>query len=340
MDSFGDWRVVLAICVLALVGFVAALPLLVRPLFRLALAPHYKIRVRGRENLPRTGPALLTVNHVTWIDGFILVAACPLRGRALISASYVNFPGLRWLARWVGLIAVPVSGPRGQRAAIAAVREALDRGEAVGVFPEGQLTRTGLTGPFYRGLEVMIAGREHVPVIPVYLDNLWGSIFSFQGGKFFKKRPEGLRRRVTVAFGPPVPPPVTAFAVRQAVVAAGVRAFEGRQGPPRPLETIDRSLPHLDHPTLGLLAASTADNDQGGVKQIGQKPGTLGLAVPGVALRVVDESETPLPPGAEGRLQALISGRADWVETGHRGSLDRDGFVSVVPSRPLELAVL
>ena len=332
MDPLGDWRIVLAILALALVGFVAALPWLVRPLFRIALAPHYKIQVRGRENLPETGPALLTVNHVTWIDGFILVAACPLRGRALISASYVNLPGLRWLARWVGLIAVPVSGPRGQRAAITAVREALDRGEAVGIFPEGQLTRTGFTGPFYRGLEVMIAGREQVPVIPVYLDNLWGSIFSFQGGKFFTKRPEGLRRTVTVAFGPPVPPPITAFGVRQAVLAASVRAFEGRKGTPRPLETIDGSLPHFDHPTLGLLAASTEDNEQGGVKQLGQKPGTLGLSVPGVAVRVVDENETPLPPGSEGRLQALVPGGADWVETGRRGSLDRDGFVSVVPA--------
>ncbi len=339
MGSLGDWRVVLAICALALVGFVAALPRLVRPLFRLGLAPHYKLRIRGRENLPKTGPALLTVNHVTWIDGFILVAACPLRGRALISADYVNFPGLRLLAHWVGLISVPVSGPRGQRAAITAVREALDRGEAVAIFPEGQLTRTGMTGPFYRGLEVMVAGREQVPVIPVYLDNLWGSIFSFKGGKFFKKRPEGLRRTVTVAFGPPVLPPVTAFAVRQAVLAAGVRAFEGRKGPARPLETIDRSLPHLDHPALGLLAASTPDDDQGGVKQIGHKPGTLGMAVPGVALRVVDESGTPLTPGAVGRLQALVPGQADWVETGRRGSLDRDGFVSVVPSRQAEPSV-
>lgn len=339
MGPLGDWRVILAICALALVGFVAALPRLVRPLIRLGLAPHYNLQIRGRENLPKTGPALLTVNHVTWIDGFILVAACPLRGRALVSADYVNFPGLRWLARWVGLISVPVSGPRGQRAAITAVREALDRGEAVGIFPEGQLTRTGLTGPFYRGLEVMVADREHVPVIPVYLDNLWGSIFSFKGGKFFKKRPEGLRRTVTVAFGPPVPTPVTAFAVRQAVLATGVRAFEGRKRPPRPLETIDRSLPYFEHPELGLLAASTADNDQGGVKQIGHKPGTLGLAVPGVALRVVDESETPLPPDAEGRLQALVSGQADWVETGRRGSLDRDGFVSVVSHEPSELSV-
>jgi len=230
MDSLGDWRVVLAILALALVGFIAALPVLVRPLFRLALAPHYKIRVRGRENLPKTGPALLTVNHVTWIDGFILVAACPLRGRALISASYVNFPGLRWLARWVGLISVPVSGPRGQRAAITAVREALDRGEAVGIFPEGQLTRTGLTGPFYRGLEVMIAGREHVPVIPVYLDNLWGSIFSFKGGRFVWKWPTRLPYPVTVTFGPPLPGSVTAAEARQAVMSLGTDALSHRFG--------------------------------------------------------------------------------------------------------------
>jgi 1-acyl-sn-glycerol-3-phosphate acyltransferase len=335
MDALGDWRVVLAILALALVVFVAALPWLVRPLFRLALAPHYKLQVRGRENLPKSGPALLAVNHVTWIDGFILVAATPLRGRALVSSDYVDFPVLRWLARWVGLISVPVSGPRAQRAVITAVRESLDRGEAIAIFPEGQLTRTGLTGPFYRGLEVMIAGREHVPVIPVYLDNLWGSIFSFKGGKFFTKRPEGLRRTVTVVFGPPVPPPITAFGVRQAVLAAGVRAFEGRTKPAPTLDTIDLSLPHLAHPTLGLLAASTAD-DQGGVKQIGQKPGTLGLTVPGVALRVVDDAETPLPPGSEGRLQALVPGAADWAETGYRGSLDRDGFVSVVHSRSPE----
>ena len=78
----------------------------------------------------------------------------------------------------------------------------LDRGEVLAIFPEGQLTRTGLLGPFFRGLEVILEGRARVPVIPVYIDTLWGSLFSFSGRRFFRKRPEGWRRQVNVAFGP------------------------------------------------------------------------------------------------------------------------------------------
>ena len=71
-------------------------------------------------------------------------------------------------------------------------RKVLDEGGALGIFPEAQMTRNGLTGPFYRGLEVILAGREQVVVIPAFLDNLWGSHFSFSGGRFFgKNAPEG-----------------------------------------------------------------------------------------------------------------------------------------------------
>ena len=59
-------------------------------------------------------------------------------------------------------------------------------------------------------------------MIPVYLDNVWGSVMSFSGGRFVRKWPRGWRRTVVVAFGPPVEPPVTAFTVRQAVLVAGV----------------------------------------------------------------------------------------------------------------------
>src|SRR5205807_1231937 len=137
------------------------------------------------------------------------------------------------------MIPVPAVGPRGQRAAIAAVREALDRGEAVGIFPEAQISRNGLTGSLYRGIEVMLDGREDVPVIPVYFDNLWGSLYSFSGRRFVWKRPRGLRRTIGVVFGPPVAPPITVFRLRQAMLEAGVRAFELRDRLGPPLETLD-----------------------------------------------------------------------------------------------------
>ena len=58
----------------------------------------------------------------------------------------------------------------------------------LGIFPEGQITRTGLPNPFLRGVELILKGRDDVAVVPVALDGLWGSIFSRSRGRFFLKR--------------------------------------------------------------------------------------------------------------------------------------------------------
>lgn len=303
----------------------------VRPLCGVVLRILYRLKIRGREFIPPSGPVLIASNHVTWIDGAFLMAVCPRRPVFLMNAAFIDKPILRTLARRMGLIPVPSSGPRGQRAAIAAAREALDRGEAVVIFPEAQLSRNGLTGPFLRGLEAILHGMNDSPVVPVFLDHLWGSVFSFQGGRTIWKRPRGFRRQVGIAFGPPIDPPVTAFRVRQGVLEAGVRAFELRSPSARDLpETLEPTLPSLRHRTLGLLAASAVDYDKAGIRQIGKKEGTLGQAVPGVALRIVDPLGVELPPDQVGRLFARIADRDDWIDTGIRASIDRDGFVKTV----------
>ncbi len=307
--------------------FVLVLPWLVRPFLRCVLWPRYGFRIASRSHMPRTGPALVASNHVTWIDGFLLLAVLPARTHVLVNATYISLPVVRWLARRAGSIPVPSQGPHAQRHAISAVRKAFDRGEIVLIFPEAQLTRNGLLGPFYRGLEAMLKGHDAVPVIPVFLDGLWGSLFSHSDDCFFCKRPQGWRRTVCVAFGPPVPAPRTACAVRQAVQEAGVHAFELRSGQKRALETLDLGLPHWRHPELGLLTASTADFDRGGIHQTGQKPGTVGQTVPGVALRVVDGHGAILSPDTEGRIEVLRAGQDTWVDSKRRGSLDREGFL-------------
>ncbi|MBV8266346.1 MAG: 1-acyl-sn-glycerol-3-phosphate acyltransferase, partial [Planctomycetaceae bacterium] len=195
--SWRDWLVGLAVGAAALAAFGAVLPWIIQPLIRGLLWFRYRIEVRGREHVPRTGPALLAVNHVTWYDGFFLAATCPRRGRALVNGDFIKLPVLRPLALRAGLIPVPFSGPRAQREMIGAARAALDRGEVLGIFPEGQISRNGLTGKFHRGLEAILKDREHVPVIPVFLDNLWGSLLSFSRGRFFWKRPQGWRRTVS-----------------------------------------------------------------------------------------------------------------------------------------------
>ncbi len=135
---------------------------------------------------------------------------------------------------------------------IEACRAALDRGEVVAIFPEGQLSRNGLTGRFYRGLEAILKDRGHVPVIPVYLDDLWGSLLSYSQGRFLWKWPQGLRRTVNVVYGPPVSPPITAFTVRQAVMEAGVRAVRFRRGR---IARWKRSIGHSPTSTIHPLAS-------------------------------------------------------------------------------------
>jgi 1-acyl-sn-glycerol-3-phosphate acyltransferase len=322
----------LGVALLAAVLF--SLRWLVQPLFRIVLRLRYRLIILGRDHIPRTGPVLIAANHVSWFDGFFVAAACPRRANGLVNATYVDLPLLRSWFRWIGLIPVTFSRPRAQRALFETCRKLLDRGEVLGLFPEGQISRTGLTGPFQRGLEVILAGRDDVAVIPCFIDNVWGSIFSFSGGRFFRKKPQGWRRTVIVAFGPPVPPPVTAWSLRQAVREVGVEAFEHREGSPRHLETIDPSLPHLDHPTLGPLTGSTPDVSLPGVRQSGHKPGTVGHPLPGVALRVVDDTGAVLGPDSPGRLLARVAGRPGWSDTQLRGSIDKDGFVWLVDKPP------
>ncbi|QEH32681.1 2-acyl-glycerophospho-ethanolamine acyltransferase [Aquisphaera giovannonii] len=312
-----------------LVAFLFSLHWLVQPLLRLILSARYRFVVLGAGNVPRRGAALVAMNHISWLDGPMLAATCPRRGNALVGEAYVDVPLLGRWARWIGLVPVPSSGPRARRVLIEECRKLLDRGEVLGLFPEAQISRNGLTGPFHRGLEVILAGREDVAVIPAFIHNMWGSNFSFSGGRFFGKKRQGLRRPVVIAFGPPVPRPVTLFAVRQAVLEAGVAAVEGL-GCGRPaLETIDPALGHLEHPELGPLTGSTPDIVHGGVSQAGRKEGSVGRPLPGVAIRAVDDSGAAVDPGVSGRLEARVAGRPGWRATGWEGSVDADGFVRI-----------
>src|SRR2546423_10469297 len=94
---------------------------------------------------------------------------------------------------------------RHSRSAIRVAAEKLAAGEIVCLFPEGQLTRSGTLLRLRRGYE-LIAQHANARVVPVWLDRLWGSIFSFQGGKFFTKWPEEIPYRVGGAVGKPPEP--------------------------------------------------------------------------------------------------------------------------------------
>jgi acyl-[acyl-carrier-protein]-phospholipid O-acyltransferase/long-chain-fatty-acid--[acyl-carrier-protein] ligase len=180
----------------------------------------YRIRVFGRENIPTKGPALFVCNHVSFIDAFLVFLAQERLVRFIIWAPYTRLPGLGFLLRLARVI--PIDGSGGPRAIIQSLRAAsaaLAHGEVVCIFAEGGITRTGFLLPFNRGFE-QILKRSPAPVIPVCLDHVWGSIFSYQGGKFLWKWPQTLpfsRYPVSIAFGRPLEGTAAAVEVRQAI---------------------------------------------------------------------------------------------------------------------------
>lgn len=215
----GPWYLwaALALVVLVLVtrpGNVVARTLL-RPLVRLI----YDLRVIGGEHVPRRGGALLVVNHVSYADAFLLGAALQRPVRYLMHRSFFENPLVGALARWVG--AIPVASgdtPAERERALGAATDSLRAGDLVGIFAEGRITRTGSLLGFRRGLE-SIARSSDVPIVPVALDEVWGSIFSFAGGRALARLPRRLPYRVGLSFGAPLPSDTSSHRVRDELQA-------------------------------------------------------------------------------------------------------------------------
>ncbi|HMF12547.1 MAG TPA: AMP-binding protein, partial [Gemmataceae bacterium] len=177
----------------------------------------YGMRVLGTENVPRRGPALICSNHVSYVDWIFLLAAVKRPIRFVIFEAWTRRFGLRQMLHWMRALPIDAwAGPRAIVKSLRAAGEALQQGDVVGIFPEGRLTRNGYLMPFHRGFE-HIAGRGHAPIVPVYLDGLWGTLSSFFGGKLFWKRPRLLKHPVRVAVGQPLPATASSFDVRQAL---------------------------------------------------------------------------------------------------------------------------
>src|SRR5262245_38515607 len=141
----------------------------------------YRVRLVGRENLPREGGALLVPNHITWVDGVLLMLSSSRPIRMIAWAPNIESrPWVRRMSDLFGAIPIDPLKPKKIVAALRSAREAIQRGELVCIFPEGGLTRTGQVQAFRPGLMKILEGGT-APVVPVYLEGLWGSIFSFKG---------------------------------------------------------------------------------------------------------------------------------------------------------------
>ena len=180
----------------------------------------YRVRIHGVENIPEQGPALLVANHVTWIDGVLILLTSSRPIRMIAYADYVKGGVIGRLSKLFRIIPIKSdAGPKALVQSLNTARDALKNGELVCIFAEGRISRTGELLKFERGMIKILKGTG-APVLPVYLDELWGSIFSYDGGKFFWKKPKNWPYPVTINFGKLMPhEEVTdTAAVRQAVL--------------------------------------------------------------------------------------------------------------------------
>jgi len=196
----------------------------------------YRVRISGRNNIPEKGGALFVCNHVSLIDALLLLASTDRRVRFLILREYYDLPYIRPFARLLG--AIPISSelrPREMLQSIKTARDAIRGGDVVCVFAEGQITRIGRLLPFHRGCEQIMKGVD-APIIPVALGGVWGSIFSFDKGRFIWKIPRQLPYRVTIHYGSPMPPSSKPFEMRQAILDLITDSWQDRKKRMRPLQ--------------------------------------------------------------------------------------------------------
>ena len=182
---------------------------LLRPLVWLLARLLYRFRVHGREKIPAGGGCLMVCNHVSYVDWLVLWAAAPRTPTFVLWATLYRHPLLAFALWWVRKRTVRIEDRPGRPRAVAEslrkIAAALDRGELVLMFPEGRLTRSGHMLPFGRGVEMVLTQtKTAVAVIPACTDGLWGSVFSWHGGRIVWKWPKAPRSHVAVMFGAPL----------------------------------------------------------------------------------------------------------------------------------------
>jgi acyl-[acyl-carrier-protein]-phospholipid O-acyltransferase/long-chain-fatty-acid--[acyl-carrier-protein] ligase len=213
-------------------------PLALRCFLWLFTRLSYRVTVLRPDNVPPAGGALLVSNHVSLVDLLLILASTGRFVRFLLPQDVCGRWWLKPFLRYLRVIPLPPeSQPRDLIRALHQARDAIQQGEAVGIFAEKNISRIGVMLPFRREFERIMEGLT-APIIPVCLDGVWGSIFSYQQGRFFWKLPRHIPYPVTISFGKPMPSIAKAFELRTAIQELSTEAWPHRR---RTMKTIHRA---------------------------------------------------------------------------------------------------
>lgn len=168
----------------------------------------YRVRVVHGERIPQEGSALLVCNHVSYLDAFFIYTAISRPIRFVMSNRIYHNPFLNWFFRFCD--AIPIAPPREDAAVLASAYErcvkALTEGELICIFPEGKRTQNGDVATFLPGVNRILRCAP-VPVVPMALQGLWGSVFSRDvGARMPRPLRKGVKSAITLSVGELVPP--------------------------------------------------------------------------------------------------------------------------------------
>jgi acyl-[acyl-carrier-protein]-phospholipid O-acyltransferase / long-chain-fatty-acid--[acyl-carrier-protein] ligase len=188
----------------------------------------FRVTITGRENIPAKGGALIASNHVSLADAVLVGSVTRRFIRFLMWQPYFEIKAVRPFFRLLHAIPVPNGAPKEVLRAMHHAREELINGRLVGIFPEGGITRTGQVMPFERGVERILKGLT-VPIVPVFVDGLWGHALSYAGGKPFSIWRGPWRPHVVIVIGKPIYEPVSAAELRLRILLLSSDAAELRK---------------------------------------------------------------------------------------------------------------
>lgn len=136
---------------------------IVKPLYHIFLS----WEVRGRKNVPPSGPLIVVANHVHLIDGELLLFGVSRWIIYIAKEPLFHYPILRSLLRWAGALAIPRQSTLSDiKGLLQQVEQTLNKGSVIGIFPEGKRSHQGKLQVGKPGLAV-ISSRMHIPILPV-----------------------------------------------------------------------------------------------------------------------------------------------------------------------------
>jgi 1-acyl-sn-glycerol-3-phosphate acyltransferase len=181
----------------------------------------YRLKVRGEENIPHEGAALLICNHVSFIDWLILSAGVGRPIRFVMDHSFFKGFFIKRFMKRAGVIPIAPAkeDPYVLEAAFKQVAQSLNDGHLVCIFPEGKITGSGEMNPFKPGV-LRALETTPVPVIPMSLNGMWGSLFSRKDKGLLNKRPRKFWAHIELRIGTPIPAPGVKLEQMRAAVEA------------------------------------------------------------------------------------------------------------------------